>query len=127
LHIFAGLDATIVSMQREVRDADAATLAARGDIIHFGEELRDFSDTAALAVNLDLVIAVDTSVAHLAGALAKPVWVLLPFVPDWRWLLDRDDSPWYATARLFRQDESREWEGVITRINTALRDRLGGD
>ncbi|HEX3504769.1 MAG TPA: tetratricopeptide repeat protein, partial [Xanthobacteraceae bacterium] len=99
LQIFAGLDATIVSMQREVREADAVTLRNRGDVVHFGEELGDFSDTAALAASLDLVIAVDTSVAHLAGALARPVWVLLPFVPDWRWLLDRDDSPWYPTAR----------------------------
>ena len=68
----------------------------------------------------------DTSVAHLAGALARPVWVLLPFVPDWRWLLDRDDSPWYPTMRLFRQDESREWQGVIAHINAALRYRLSG-
>ena len=85
----------------------------RSDVIHFGEELKDFSDTAALAANMDLVIAVDTSVAHLAGALAKPVWILLPFVPDWRWLLDRDDSPWYPTARLFRQDDSRRWDGAF--------------
>ena len=66
--------------------------------------------------HLDLVISADTSVAHLAGALAKPVGVLLPFVPDWRWLLDRDDSPWYPTARLFRQDESRSWEGALSRV-----------
>jgi hypothetical protein len=64
---------------------------------------------------------VDTSVAHLAGALGKPIWGLLPFVPDWRWLLNREDSPWYPTARLFRQDESRRWDGVIGRVNAALR------
>jgi len=63
---------------------------------------------------------VDTSVAHLAGALGKPVWILLTYFPDWRWLLDRDDSPWYPTARLFRQDKSRTWDGVITRVNRAL-------
>ena len=73
---------------------------------------------------MDLVIAVDTSVAHLAGALAKPVWVLLPFVPDWRWLLDRDDSPWYPTARLFRQDDSRRWDSVFARLRAALDDVL---
>jgi ADP-heptose:LPS heptosyltransferase len=84
--------------------------------------MADFSDTAALISNLDLVISVDTSIAHLAGALAKPVWVLLPFVPDWRWLLDRDDSPWYPTARLFRQDGTRSWENVIARIHAALQD-----
>ncbi|MGA8323355.1 MAG: glycosyltransferase family 9 protein [Xanthobacteraceae bacterium] len=96
------------------------------DIVHFGEQLRDFSDTAALIANLDLVISVDTTVAHLAGALAKPVWVLLPFVPDWRWLLDRDDSPWYPTMRLFRQDESRMWDNVIARVGVTLRDQFVG-
>ena len=122
LEILAGMNATYVSVQREVRDADAEMLRQRSDIIHFGEDLKDFADTAALIANLDLVVAVDTGVAHLAGALGKPVWVLLPFVPDWRWLLDRDDSPWYPTARLFRQDESRHWDGVIARVNAALRD-----
>ena len=117
-----GSDATLVSVQREVRPADAAVLQGRNDIVHFGEALQDFSDTAALIANLDLVIAVDTSVAHLAGALAKPVWVLLPFIPDWRWLLDRDDSPWYPTARLFRQDDSRRWDGAVARLGAALHD-----
>jgi hypothetical protein len=65
---------------------------------------------------------VDTSVAHLAGALSKPVWVLLPFIPDWRWLLDRDDSPWYPTARLFRQGNNRVWDDAIVRVRDALRD-----
>ncbi len=79
------------------------TRCANGnDILHFGNDLKNFTDTAALIANLDLVIAVDTSVAHLAGALAKPVWLLLPYIPDWRWLLDRDDTPWYPTVRLFR-------------------------
>ena len=119
-----GIDATLVSLQREVRAADAIVLRERSDVIHFGEELKDFSDTAALAANMDLVIAVDTSVAHLAGALAKPVWILLPFVPDWRWLLDRDDSPWYPTARLFRQDDNRRWDSVFARLRTRLDDFL---
>ena len=119
-----GIDATLVSLQREVRAADAVVLQERSDVIHFGEELKDFSDTAALAANMDLVISVDTSVAHLAGALAKPVWVLLPFIPDWRWLLDRDDSPWYPTARLFRQDDSRRWDSVFARLRAALDDFL---
>ena len=69
---------------------------------------------------LDLVISVDTSIAHLAGALGKPVWVLLTYVPDWRWLLDRDDSPWYPTARLFRQNNFRDWGHVIARVRDAL-------
>jgi ADP-heptose:LPS heptosyltransferase len=116
------LDALFVSLQREVRSDDAALLKDQTNIMHFGEELRNFADTAALISNLDLVISVDTSVAHLAGALSKPVWILLPFIPEWRWLLDRDDSPWYPTARLFRQDESRAWENVIARVHRALLD-----
>jgi len=71
---------------------------------------------------LDLVISVDTGVAHLAGALARPVWVLLPFVPDWRWQLEGENSPWYPTARLFRQDASRAWDKVIARVHAALRE-----
>ena len=122
LQIFAGIEADLVSLQREMRDADAELLRTRGGVVHFGADLKDFADTAALIVNLDLVVAVDTSVVHLAGALGKPVWVLLPFIPDWRWLLDRPDSPWYPTARLFRQDDSRQWDGVIARVNAALRD-----
>ena len=86
--------------------------------------LKSYADTAALIANLDLVISVDTSVAHLAGALAKPVWILLPFIPDWRWLLDRDDSPWYPTARLFRQDETRGWDSVMARVHAALDNHL---
>jgi ADP-heptose:LPS heptosyltransferase len=97
-------------------------LQRRSDILDFGNDLKSFSDTAALIANLDLVISVDTSVAHLAGALAKPVWILLPFIPDWRWLLDRDDSPWYPTARLFRQDERRSWGPVLEDVRAALSD-----
>jgi tetratricopeptide (TPR) repeat protein len=116
------IDAVFVSLQHDLRADDAATLKDQKNIIHFGDELRDFSDTAALISNLDLVISVDTSVAHLAGALSKPVWVLLPFIPDWRWLLDRDDSPWYPTARLFRQGNNRVWDDAIVRVRDALRD-----
>jgi tetratricopeptide (TPR) repeat protein len=115
------VDASFVSVQKDVRAADAAVLAERGDILQVGDALNDFADTAALLSQLDLVIAVDTSVTHLAGAMAKPVWVLLPFIPDWRWLLDRETSPWYPTARLFRQDESRSYDGVIARVREALR------
>ena len=120
----AGFEATYVSLQREVRADDAPVLQGRSDILHFGEDLTSYADTAALIANLDLVISVDTSVAHLAGALAKPVWILLPFIPDWRWLLDREDSPWYPTARLFRQDETRGWDSVMARVHAALEDDL---
>jgi tetratricopeptide (TPR) repeat protein len=119
----AGFNATYVSLLREVREDDAPVLQD-SDVLHFGEELKTYADTAALIANLDLVISVDTSVAHLAGALARPVWILLPFMPDWRWLLDREDSPWYPTARLFRQDESREWDSVMARVRAALDDDL---
>jgi hypothetical protein len=115
-------DATFVSLQKDIRPADAAILGQRGDIIQFSDNLVDFSDTAALMAQLDLIISVDTSTAHLAGALGRPVWILLPYLPDWRWLLDRDTSPWYPTARLFRQDETRVWEGVLVRVHQALSD-----
>jgi tetratricopeptide (TPR) repeat protein len=116
------LDATYVSLQRDVRIGDATVLKGCSNLLHFGEELKNFSDTAALISNLDLTISVDTSAAHLAGALAKPVWVLLAFAPEWRWLLDREDTPWYPTARLFRQDDTRDWAGLIARVHAALRE-----
>ena len=112
--------ATFVSLQKDIRPADAAVLAQRGDIVEFADKLGDFSDTAALMAQLDLIISVDTSTAHLAGALGRPVWILLPYLPDWRWLLDRDTSPWYPTARLFRQDETRDWNRVVQHVCTAL-------
>jgi hypothetical protein len=83
-------------------------------------ELKDFADTAALIASLDLVISVDTAVAHLAGAMARPVWTLLEFVPAWRWLLDREDSPWYPTMRLFRQPSRGDWGSVVRRVAEAL-------
>jgi len=86
--------------------------------------IRDFSDTAALVANLDLVISVDTCVAHLCGALGVPVWVLIPLVPDWRWLLERDDTPWYPTMRLFRQRERGGWNEVMQRVRLALAGHL---
>jgi tetratricopeptide (TPR) repeat protein len=112
--------ATFVSLQKDARPADAAVLVERKDVIQLADELTDFADTAAVMMHLDLIISVDTSTVHLAGALGRPVWILLPYLPDWRWLLDRDTSPWYPTARLFRQDETRRWESVIPRVQAAL-------
>lgn len=89
-------------------------------LVDYTGELRDFSDTAGLIENLDLVISVDTATAHLAGAMGKRVWLLLPFAPDWRWMLDRPDSPWYPTMRLFRQDRPGDWAGVIRRVAAEL-------
>ncbi len=113
-------DWQLISLQKELRREDRQVLAQRPDILPLGEKLGDFGDTAAVIAQLDLVIAVDTAVAHLAGALGKPFWVLLPFAPDWRWLLGRDDSPWYPTARLFRQSSPGDWDGVIARVVAAL-------
>ena len=109
-----------VSLQKEVREADRAALEASG-ILDVSAELGDFADTAALISTLDLVISVDTSVAHLAGALGKPTWVMVPFAPDFRWLLDREDTPWYPKMRLFRQSRAGDWDGVIACIGEALR------
>ena len=89
-------------------------------LIDFTADLADFTDTAALISHLDLVITVDTAIAHLAGAMGKKVWQLLPVVPDWRWLLDREDSPWYPTMRLFRQKSKGDWTGVMERVAEAL-------
>ncbi len=85
-----------------------------------GKNLFDFADTAAAIAQLDLIISVDTAVAHLAGAMGKPVWLLLPFTPDWRWLLQREDSPWYPTMRLFRQPKPGDWQAVFQRVKEQL-------
>jgi ADP-heptose:LPS heptosyltransferase len=91
------------------------------ELVDCNADLRDFNDTAALLSNLDLVIAVDTAVAHLAGALGRPVWVMLPFCPDFRWLTKREDSPWYPHTRLFRQSQPKDWDPVVARVAEALR------
>ncbi|MGZ3239900.1 MAG: glycosyltransferase family 9 protein, partial [Burkholderiaceae bacterium] len=109
-----------VSLQKEVRDADKQTLQAHTDILNFENTLNDFSDTAALCELMDVVISVDTSVAHLAGALGKPTFVLLPYFPDWRWLLDRSDSPWYPSVKLFRQASMGEWGSVLQNVNKEI-------
>lgn len=110
----------VFSLQKELRAEDRKALRDIPALRHFGDELHDFADTAALVECLDLVITVDTSVAHLAGALGKPAWILLPFAPDWRWLLEREDSPWYPRARLFRQPAMGDWASVIERVAAEL-------
>jgi ADP-heptose:LPS heptosyltransferase len=108
-------DCQFISLQKEIRESDKATLQANPQILFLGDELTDFSDTAALCDLMDAVISIDTSVAHLACAMGKPVSILLAYVPDWRWLLDKTDNPWYPTARLYRQDAPDNWDGVIQR------------
>jgi tetratricopeptide (TPR) repeat protein len=109
-----------VSLQKDVRPTDARAFREQGKVIDLGADLKDFSDTAAIVSQLDMVVTVDTAVAHLAGAMAKPVWILLPYVPDFRWLLDRNDSPWYPSARLFRQSKASDWDEVIWRVTREL-------
>ncbi|MEG5052625.1 MULTISPECIES: tetratricopeptide repeat protein [unclassified Microcoleus] len=108
------------SLQKEM-SAGNRTLLTQIPVIDLSDNLNDFADTAAVISQLDLVICVDTAIAHLAGALGKPVWILLCFMPDWRWMLEREDSPWYPTARLFRQQTPGDWVGVCDRVKTALK------
>jgi tetratricopeptide (TPR) repeat protein len=118
------VDATFVSLQKDPRPTDQTTLLERTEIVDLTAHLTDFTETAALVSCFDLVITVDTSVAHLAGALGCPTWILLPHTPDWRWLLDRDDSPWYPTVRLFRQNETRDYADVLDRVREQLLTRI---
>lgn len=111
--------------QSPVRPDDAAVLAAMPHVRNHAGLLQDFGDTGALLSLMDLVITVDTSVAHAAGALGRPVWLLLAQLADWRWLLERADSPWYPTMRLFRQAEMGDWAGVLADVATRLRDLTG--
>src|SRR5215475_12355847 len=115
------LNAGFVSVQRDLRPTDAEELARQPALTHVGDTLADFDDTAAVLALVDLVITVDTSVVHLAGALGRPTFVLVPFCPDWRWMLARADSPWYPTARLFRQPAVGDWESAIARVAEAGR------
>ncbi len=109
----------VVGLQKALRPGDADLLASPG-VLHLGERLQDFADTAAVVSMLDLVITVDTSVAHLAGALGKLVWIMLTFAPDWRWLPERERNPWYPSARLFRQRSVGDWAGVVAQVCEAL-------
>ncbi|MCX7077706.1 MAG: hypothetical protein NTZ45_13280, partial [Methylococcales bacterium] len=110
-------------LQKEIREEDATFISSQKNIHTYTELFEDFSDTAALIDEMDLVISVDTSVAHLAGAIGKETWILLPYVPDYRWMLERKDSPWYPTAKLFRQSAIGEWGDVINDIKQALQSR----
>lgn len=112
---------TFISLQKGPQELLSQRPPDGMQCLDFAGELKDFSQTAGLVANLDLVISVDTSVAHLAGAMGRRVWTLLPFVPDWRWLLEREDSPWYPTMRLFRQTARKDWTSVIARVAGELK------
>ncbi len=116
------LGPTYVCLQKDLREADRPALARRPDILWPGAALTDFTDTAALCDQMDLIISVDTSVAHLSGALGRPTWLLLPYSPDWRWQLDRTDSPWYSSLRLYRQAVPGDWASVLAAVQRDLGD-----
>jgi len=109
-----------ICLQKQLKDSDRETLLDYPDIRFFGKQLQDFSDTAALITCLDLVISTCTSVPHLSAALGKPTWILLAANPDWRWLLNRDDSPWYTTVKLFRQTQPGDWRSVLQTVKQQL-------
>ena len=113
-------DAEFIGLQKDLRDSDAAMLGTMLNLRSVGSELVDFSDTAAAVALMDIVVSVDTVTAHLAGAMGKPVWILLPFAPDWRWRSHGDTTRWYPSARLFRQPVRGDWETVMSQVATEL-------
>jgi tetratricopeptide (TPR) repeat protein len=110
----------LVSLQKGAAQAEIGGYWGRAPLLNLGPEIRDFGDTMAILECLERVVTVDTAVAHLAGAMGKPVWIMLPYAPDWRWLMDRSDTPWYPSARLFRQSAERRWEPVVAAVAEAL-------
>lgn len=116
--------AAFVSLQKPIPEADLPLLERFSGMADLSTDLTDFGETAALMENLDLIVTVDTAMGHLAGALGRPVWIMLPKAADWRWLLEREDSPWYPTVRLFRQARPGEWDPLIEAVRAALADHL---
>jgi ADP-heptose:LPS heptosyltransferase len=112
---------TLVVLQKGSGQRQTGSYYGRAPLVHLSAEIDSFEDTAAIIAGLDLVLTVDTSVAHLAGAMGKPVWIMLPWNAEWRWLTERSDSPWYPTARLFRQPAPGDWRGVAEQVAAALR------
>lgn len=113
-------------LQKDIPDRDLAPIAARGDVTVWRDQLGSFADTAALCERMDLIVSVDTSVAHLAGALGRPLRVMLPYDPDWRWGLGSETTAWYPTARLYRQAARHDWSAVLDRVEADVRDVMGG-
>jgi hypothetical protein len=119
--------AAFVSLQKPMPARDLEAMSLFRGMTDLSNDLTDFGETAAVIENLDLIVTVDTSMGHLAGALGKPVWILIPKAADWRWLLDREDSPWYPSARLFRQQKPGAWEEPMGRLRAALGQYLAQD
>ncbi|MGE5523143.1 MAG: tetratricopeptide repeat protein [Rhodospirillaceae bacterium] len=110
----------LICLQKLIKDEDSERLAATPELKFYGDEFYDFTDTAAVIENVDLVVSTCTSVPHLSGAMGKPTWIMLSYLPDWRWFLDRDDSPWYPTAKLYRQPGPGDWDSVFKRVRADL-------
>jgi tetratricopeptide (TPR) repeat protein len=127
IRILSTPDFQFVCLQKDLSKADVEILQRHGRVAVFGDEIADFADTAAIIAMVDLVVSVDTSVAHLAGALGRPLWVLLPFSADYRWMVDREDSPWYPSARLLRQPQIGDWGSVLERLQRELLRFMGRD
>ena len=115
----------LLALQKGPKTGQAGGWYGRAPLINLGAEIQDYDDTMAILANIERLVTVDTSVAHLAGAMGCPVWIMLPFAPDWRWLLGRQDTPWYPTVRLFRQSTVRRWDDVLQVVATALTDNKG--
>lgn len=107
-------------VQKERDPSDTVRLQSHPDVIDQGDALEDFEATAAILEHMDVVVTVDTAVAHLAAAMGKPTWILLDSVPDWRWMVEREDSPWYASVKLFRQQVAGDWRAVMEKVKAEL-------
>jgi hypothetical protein len=123
-HVLLDRDLEFISLQKEVRDSDRVALSALPEIRHFGAQQRDFEDAAALIENVDVVVSVDTSLAHLAGAMGKETHVLLPAAADWRWLEGSDRSPWYESVRLHRRSAAGNWDDMLRQVKRLLVNRF---
>jgi len=124
LPLLADKHASFFGLQNGLRDGEAEILRAHPGINYVGDQITPFEDTAAVVALMDVLVSSDTAIVHVAGALGRPVWILLPFLPDWRWQLDGTDSPWYPTARLFRQPRAGDWDSVVNDVSGALSKHL---
>ena len=114
-------DIALVSVQKGPAAVQANAWRGPAPLLNLDAQIETFEDTAAILANVDLLVCVDTSVGHVAGALGEPTWIMLPYAPDWRWLTDRSDTPWYPSVRLFRQDAPKSWTAVIANVAQSLR------
>lgn len=124
---FATEGVTFVSVQKGPKAAEAQSPPEGMRLVDLSGEIKDFDDTAAILMNVDLLVSVDSSPVHLAGALGRPAWVMLPFIPDWRWLMGREDTPWYPSVRLFRQPRAGDWDSVVRAMAAELARLPGRD